>query len=68
VIEGLRAQVPRSEWTGVKSDKATAKPAKVEKAEAPAKKTAAKAAKPAAKAADKTAKPTAKKSAKKETK
>lgn len=68
VIEGLRAQVPRSEWTGVKSDKAAAKPAKVEKAEAPAKKTVAKAAKPAAKAADKTAKPAAKKSAKKETK
>lgn len=68
VIEGLRAQVPRNEWTGVKSDKAAAKPAKAEKAEAPAKKTVAKTAKPAAKAADKTAKPAAKKSAKKETK
>lgn len=68
VIEGLRAQVPRSEWTGVKSDKAAAKPAKAEKVEAPAKKTVAKAAKPATKAADKTAKPAAKKSAKKETK
>ena len=66
VIEGLKAQVPRSEWTGVKAAPKAEKAApKTEKAaaKAPAAKAAAK---PATKKA--TAKPAAKKSAKKETK
>jgi len=71
VIEGLRAQVPRSEWTGAKAGAKTVKTeapkaekaVKAEKAEAkaPAKKTEAK--KPAAKKA-----PAKKAAAKKETK
>lgn len=83
VIEGLKAQVPRKEWTGVKADKVEAKTekveAKVEKAEKPAAKKAEKPAavkkaekKPAAKkTATKTTtakKPAAKKSTKKEDK
>ena len=61
VIEGLRAQVPRSEWNkGAKAEvKAAAKPA--EKAEAKAEKPAAKAPKAAAKAAKPAAKTAAKK-------
>ena len=78
VIEGLRAQVPRSEWTGVKADKKAEKPeeakkavksaakiAKAVKADKPAAKVAKVAKAPAKKAA---AKPVAKKSTKKETK
>ncbi|MBR3253690.1 30S ribosomal protein S5 [Candidatus Saccharibacteria bacterium] len=73
VIEGLRAQVPRNEWTGVKATKAAEKaaPAKAEKASAKAATEATKAApakKATAKTAAKAAKPAAKKSAKKETK
>ena len=73
VIEGLRAQVPRSEWTGVKGRKADT--AKVEKPAAEDKKAAAKTTKPAAKKAVKpavkkvdTKADSAKKSAKKEDK
>ncbi len=63
VIEGLRAQVPRSEWTGAKAGakvaKAEAKVEKAEKAEAPK----AEAKKPATKKAP-AKKPAAKKEAK----
>ncbi len=84
VIEGLRAQVPRSEWTGVKADKKAEKSedkaTKVEKAtpKAVEAKKAVKTEKKAVKAEAKTekapkaktaaAKPAAKKSTKKETK
>ena len=73
VIEGLRAQVPRNEWTGVKATKVAEKvaPAKAEKAGAKAATEATKATpakKATAKTAAKAAKPAAKKSAKKETK
>ena len=73
VIEGLRTQVPRNEWTGVKGRKADT--AKVEKPAAEDKKAATKTTKPAAKKAVKpavkkvdTKADSAKKSAKKEDK
>ena len=59
VIEGLRQQVPRKDWTGVKADKITAKAEKAEAKPAKATKT---------KATEKAAKPAAKKSTKKEDK
>ena len=53
VIEGLRQQVPRNEWTGAKAEKKAEKVEKVEKKAAarPAKATTVKAEKPAAKKA-----------------
>ena len=80
VIEGLRAQVPRKEWTGVKADKAEVK-TEAKKPAVKAEKVAEKTEKPAAKKTEKkpvakkattkaaaAKKPAAKKSAKKEDK